>query len=138
MKKTVRKRRYYEASQDAIWEAITDSVALSSWFMEADFKPEVGYRFTFKDKPQGGWDGLLHGEVLKVDQPVQLEYTWAGSQMTSITIVKWQLRSQGQGTMLELEHSGFDGFRNVVIGLFHQLGWNKYFNQLAEHLDRSR
>lgn len=73
-----------------------------------------------------------------MDQPVQLEYTWAGSQMTSITIVKWQLRSQGQGTMLELEHSGFDGFRNVVIGLFHQLGWNKYFNQLAEHLDRSR
>ncbi len=136
MQKTVRKQRYFEYSQEAVWEAITTPEALSNWFMEADFKPEVGYQFTFKDTPQGGWDGILQGEVLLVKAPQHLQYTWSGSQMTSITTVTWHLTAQEQGTLLSLEHSGFDGIRNMMIGFFHQFGWGKFLNSLAQHLDQ--
>ncbi|MEM7343312.1 MAG: SRPBCC domain-containing protein [Chloroflexota bacterium] len=136
MQKQIRKERYFNYPQEIVWQAITEPEALSNWFMDADFKPEVGYQFTFKDTPQGGWDGILKGEVLTVDRPNRLQYTWTGSQMTSVTTVHWHLTPQGQGTQLILEHTGFDGVRNVIVGFFHQFGWNKYLDGLTHYLEK--
>ncbi|MEM7029052.1 MAG: SRPBCC domain-containing protein [Chloroflexota bacterium] len=138
MKKTIKKERFYQYPIDQVWQALTDPQALSTWFMKADFKPEVGYQFTFQDKPQGKWDGILKGEVLLVEQPNQLSYTWKGDQMKHETQVKWQLIPHNEGTLLRLEHAGFQGFGDVVIGFFHQLGWPKHFKQLDNFLEHNR
>ena len=124
MEKSISKSRFYAAPIDRVWSAITDADALSQWFMEADFESTVGYRFTFKDTPQGKWDGILIGEVLAVDEPHLLEYTWKGNQMKHITTVRWSLEQQVGGTKVSLSHTGFKGFSDVVVGLFHQFGWN--------------
>ena len=135
IKKNIRKSRYYAVPVERVWAAITEPELLSKWFMEADFESSVGYEFTFKDKPQGKWDGVLRGEVLTADAPKLLEYTWKGDQMNHVTTVRWELESQGDGTQVILTHSGFQGFSDTIVGLFHQFGWNKFFNQLATHLD---
>ena len=137
IKKNIRKSRYYAVPVERVWAAITDPEALSKWFMEADFESSVGYQFTFKDKPQGNWDGILKGEVLAADAPNLLEYTWKGDQMKHVTTVRWQLEPEGNGTKVILTHTGFQGLSDTIVGLFHQFGWNKFFNQLAEHLDKN-
>lgn len=134
MARKIRKERLYNHPIESVWAAISSSEALTDWFMEADFKPEAGYRFTFKDKPQGGWDGVLVGEVLKAEPPHLLTYTWTGNQMSTITNVQWRLTREGNGTRVTLEHDGFDGIRNLMVGFFHQMGWNRFLNQLATHL----
>lgn len=135
MKKSIRKERFYPASPQAVWAALTNADALSQWFMVADFQPKVGYQFRFQDEPRGKWDGILTGEVLVVTELTLLEYTWMGSQMSSITNVKWELQPQSEGTLLQLEHTGFEGFGDVVIGFFHQFGWQTYLSQLATYLE---
>ena len=130
----VRLDRFYNHPIERVWEVLTAEEKLAQWWQSADFKPEVGYRFTIKDEPQGGWDGTLQGEVLTADQPHTLEYTWHGDQMNNVTVVKWMLESEGEGTRLRLEHTGFKGLRDSVIGLFHRSGWGKYLDHLAEQM----
>lgn len=138
IKKNIRKTRYYSAPVDRVWAALTQPEALSKWFMQADFESTVGYQFTFKDKPQGQWDGILRGEVLTAEEPHLLVYTWKGDQMNNVTTVRWKLEKQDDGTLVTLTHTGFQGFSDMVVGLFHQFGWNKFFKQLATHLEGNR
>jgi uncharacterized protein YndB with AHSA1/START domain len=40
------------------------------------FKPEVGTQFKFIGKPFPRWDGIVRCEVLRVDRPALLPYSW--------------------------------------------------------------
>ena len=134
MRQNIYKEKLFDAPIEKVWAAITEPASLSVWFMQADFEPTLGYNFTFSDKPQGGWDGVLVGEVLAVQSPNLLEYSWKGNQMRHVTIVRWHLESRGTGTFVTLSHTGFKGFSDRIVSLFHQFGWNGYFKQLAKLL----
>ena len=133
---TISKKRVYNFPIEAVWAAITEPDLLSNWFMQADFKAEEGYQFRFQDTPRGSWDGVLTGEVLHVVQQRELSYTWRGNQMKNSTEVAWTLESENGQTAVTLTHSGFRGFNDGVIGLFHKFGWAKFFNQLNDFLER--
>lgn len=62
-----------------VWQALTDRATLSQWmlFQSNDFEPVVGHVFQFRDSP--GWDGFVDCEVLEVDEPHRLSYSWMGS-----------------------------------------------------------
>lgn len=130
----IRKERTYAVPIERVWAALTTPEALSVWFMEADFKAEVGYSFRFKDVPRGKWDGMLYGEVLVVEELHHLAYTWQGNQMKRSTEVRWTLESEGDGTRVRLEHIGFEGFSDGLIGFFHRFGWRRYVRQLQQYL----
>ena len=135
IKKVVKKERYYNFPIERVWEALTDAEALSNWFMEADFEPEVGYSFTFKEQPRGGWDGVLRGEVLTSQPPVKLVYTWRGNRMKHVTRVTWELVKKDTGTIIKLTHSGFEGLSDLLVGSLHQLGWRRFLRGLSHYLD---
>jgi len=41
--------RTYNAPVSKVWEAITDHTKMQEWYFKlADFKPEVGFKFTFE------------------------------------------------------------------------------------------
>jgi uncharacterized protein YndB with AHSA1/START domain len=44
--------------------------------MENDFKPLVGVRCQLRMRPQPGFNGVIQCEVLEVQPPVCLVYTW--------------------------------------------------------------
>jgi len=99
----------------AVWRALTEPQLLARWLMENDIRAEVGHRFTFRAPPITGWDGVVHCEVLEVDPPRRLRYSWRGGSDdlpgygTRIdTVVTWTLTATGGGgTLLRLEHAGF-------------------------------
>ena len=115
---------------DAVWEALTDPVALAEWVMPVEgFAPVVGQRFQFRARPMPGWDGVINCEVLAVEPPHRLVMRWQGSQMRHPTTVTWTLAATDGGTRLRIDHQGFDGLGGAVLRLMHRSGWRKMAGQ---------
>jgi uncharacterized protein YndB with AHSA1/START domain len=99
-----------------VWRALTQPELLAQWLMENDIKPVVGHKFNFRAKPMGDWDGIVHCEVLEVDEPNKLVYSWKGGSDKNQnyghrldTTVTWTLTPTSTGgTKLHLEHFGFE------------------------------
>lgn len=91
-----------------VWRALTDPALLARWLMPNDFEPVVGHRFTFRTdpRPEVGFDGVAHCQVLAVEPERLLRIAWRGGPLD--TTVTWRLVVEGRGTRLFLEHDGFD------------------------------
>jgi uncharacterized protein YndB with AHSA1/START domain len=121
---------------DAVWEALTDPVALAEWVMPVEgFAPVVGQRFRFRAKPMPGWDGIIDCEVLAVEPLRRLVIRWQGSRMRTPTTVTWTLTPEAAGTRLKLDHQGFDGVGGLILSAMHRSGWAAMTRRrLPEHL----
>jgi len=62
---------------EVVWKTLTTSELIGRWLMPNDFAPEVGKRFTFRTKPMGDWDGVVHCEVIAVEPNRKLVFSWA-------------------------------------------------------------
>jgi uncharacterized protein YndB with AHSA1/START domain len=124
MRRDLRLERIYPYAPSVVWQAISDPAALGEWLMPVfDFAPEVGREFTFRVKPQPGWDGVVHCSVLEVLPEQRLRFSWLGGGIE--TEVAFTLEPVAAGTRLLLEHTGFDGLRAVLISRFLRGGWGK-------------
>jgi uncharacterized protein YndB with AHSA1/START domain len=123
-----------------VWRALTTSAALAQWLMPNDFVAQVGHRFTFHTEPQGGWNGIVQCQVVELDAPYRVAYTWQGSPTLPNTLVTFTLEAQEQQTRLRLEHSGFaaGGAAGLSIRDLLDSGWrsNLLHKALPELLDR--
>lgn len=122
----------FNASIEKVWNALTDSDTLAKWIMENNFKPIVGHKFRFRTEPNEWWDGIIEGEVLIVDPPNRLSYTWesAGEKHT----VTWTLQDLGNGKVnLHLEQIGFSNAKGVQGAKY---GWSRWIGELEKVLDQ--
>lgn len=123
-KPQIKLERVYQYPIEHVWQALTDRRALATWLMENDFEPEVGRKFQFRTKPQPGFSGIVNCEVLAVEAPRQLVYTWAGGPLKKPTTVSWTLQPlSGEQTLLRLEHNGFEGVGGTIVKLILGAGW---------------
>ena len=122
----------YPYPPERVWRALADPRALAEWLMENDFEPRVGHRFRFRTNPAPGFDGIVHCEVLEVDPPRRLSYSWRGGPID--TVVTWTLEPVPEGTRLRLEHKGFRGLRGLMVSFILGGGWKKKL--LREKLPR--
>lgn len=121
MTRDIKLEAIYPHPIEKVWQALTDRNAIAQWLMENDFEPKLGHKFQFRSKPMGGWDGIVHGEVLEVDPPKKLRYSWRTNVIdTMLTIT---LQTVAEGTALKLEHSGFRGLKPVMISFLMGSGW---------------
>ena len=123
MKRDIKIETIYPYPPEKVWRALTDSEALAAWLMPNDFKAVLGHKFNFRTKPRAGFDGVVHCEVLELDAPKRLVYTWRGGPLN--TIVTFTLQAVPQGTKLELEHAGFEGLKGLMISFIMDKGWRK-------------
>jgi uncharacterized protein YndB with AHSA1/START domain len=112
MSNTIRKEILIPQAREQVWQAISDSAALAEWMYPNDFEPRVGHQFTFRvpPNPKVGFDGLVvRCEVLKLEPPRRLVFSWSAGGPVENTRVSFLLEPDGDGgTRLVLEHSGFD------------------------------
>lgn len=123
MKRDLRFQVFYPHPPEKVWKALTDSKLIAKWLMENDFQPIVGHKFQFKTAPQPGFDGIVKCEVLEVDEPHRLSYSWKGGGMD--TTVTFTLEPVGEGTRLTLEHTGFTGLKGMMVSFILGSGWKK-------------
>ncbi|WP_127586324.1 SRPBCC family protein [Paenibacillus koleovorans] len=120
----------YTTTMEKAWAALTDPDKLAKWIMTNDFKPEVGHRFQFKTEPNQYWDGVISGEVLLVDEPNKLSYTWGITGETHT--VTWTLQDLGDGKVnLNLYQTGFSNPHGVEGARY---GWSNWFQGFEQVL----
>lgn len=130
-------KRVYKHPAEKVWTALTSPDALADWLMKTvDFKLEVGTTFQFEDKPQGGWDGIVHCKILSLDQPHSISYSWQASGMKNPTTVNWQIKEIAPNeTLLTLSHNGFEGVSGWVTKQILNFGWKGMLKKkLTKHL----
>ena len=119
-----------------VWEALMSSEALTAWLMPNDFKPVLGHRFTFRTRPAPGFDGIVRCEVLELDPPRRMVWSWAGGNID--TTVTFTLEETADGTRLRMRQVGFHGLgaqltRKILAG-----GYPRILGQrLPAYLDRA-
>jgi uncharacterized protein YndB with AHSA1/START domain len=121
MKRDLRFEEHYPYAPERVWEAITDSASIAEWLMPNDFEPRLGHQFTFRTDPQPGFDGIVHCEVIELDPPRRLAYTWKGGGIDTVLTIT--LTPEPAGTKLVLEHTGFAGARGMMVSVLMSSGW---------------
>ena len=95
-----------DAPIQRVWKAVATSEGLASWLMQNNFKPVMGYEFTFQAKPFGNWDGVVHCEVKELNPPYRLGFTWCGNNMEQYVSFEL-LELENSRTQFTLIHSGW-------------------------------
>jgi len=144
MTRDIRHTWFFDHAPQAIWDFLTEPELLAQWLMESNFKPVVGHKFSFNTKPKVklGFDGNIYCEVLSVEPVKRLSYSWKGGpgkgRITLDSVVTWTLTPKGNGTELELVHSGFKGFGNYITYLVMNKGWLKIAKRLSQKMQYER
>ena len=137
MKDSIKKEQLFPHSIQKVWNAISKGEELTNWFIKADFKAEVGYRYTFSSTGEDCTE--INGEIKKVT-PYTLEYTWIVANTNVETTVTWVLEETDQGTLLHLEHSGISKYKgDTAVAMFSSFdgGWDNCIRGLSQHLIKS-
>ncbi len=135
MKDVIIKEHILKHPIDKVWSAITNGKEISTWFIEADFKAEPGYKYTFT-APEEQNCTQITGEVKKA-HPYTLIYTWIVANTNTETTVKWQLEKTEEGTRLYLEHSGISNYDGeTAVQMFNSFngGWDNCVSGLIDYL----
>lgn len=132
--RTVTIEREFAHPPEKVWRALTQPELIAEWLMKNDFKPVVGQRFNFRADPMPGWNGVTDCEVLVVDPPRKLSYTWNASGEEAAqgirTVVTFTLTPTRSGTLLRMEQSGFRAGPDERFYQGAQYGWQKMLGTL--------
>ncbi len=110
MKREVRLEVIYPHSPERVWKALTNRDALAQWLLPNDFQPRLGHRFRFlKDAKDRQKQSVIHCEVVEVDAPHRLAFTWRSEPDAPPDLVCWTLEPVEAGTRLRLEHIAIEG-----------------------------
>ena len=113
-----------EAPQDAVFKLLSDKELIKRWQPMDTFEPRLGgtYKFT-----KGEW--IAVGEIVEFDPPHVVAFTWdwENAPIGARTVVKFELKKDGNGTMVRLTHTGFV---NAEQATNHTEGWLHYLGRL--------
>ncbi|MGH2645116.1 MAG: SRPBCC family protein [Chitinophagaceae bacterium] len=160
MRRTIRLKTYFPYKRYLLWKSITDSGLLGKWFMENDLVAELNHEFTFHKDPQPGWDGMTYCKVTEIEPFQKITYTYSGKAggektlacagihsdradkavkgiFTQLnTVLSFTLITDCRGSCLILEHSGFKGFKQVIVSFVFGMGWKRQMRKLRVLLDK--
>lgn len=116
----LRFERLYGATPQEVWAALTDPDQLARWLFRGKFEPKAGGAMAF----DFGEHGEHSGSVIAWEEPVLLEYEWGGHGEAPWR-VRWELRPDGAGTLLVLEHLAPDPTQGE-----YGAGWHWHLDRL--------
>lgn len=101
---------------EEVWQVLTAPEHVAQWTTTGrggrpeGFTPVVGTTFRLVGKPTIGWAGVVYCEILAVDAPHLLQYTWRGDEASAeVTTVTYRLQATQAGTRFSWAHTGFTG-----------------------------
>jgi uncharacterized protein YndB with AHSA1/START domain len=102
--------RTLNAPAEKVWKAITDRDQMQQWYFNiGEFKPEVGFEFTFN----GGSEEKTYihlCKITKVDPGKTLQYSWRYQDYPGNSLVTFELFPEGDTTRIKLTHEGLETF----------------------------
>lgn len=101
----------YNAPISRVWDAITNNDKMKEWYFKLEeFKPEVGFKFTF----DGGSKEKTYTHLCEVTEVIhgkKLTHSWKYKDYPCESYVSWELFDEGGNkTRLRLTHTGLETF----------------------------
>ena len=94
-----------------VWQAITDREQMSQWYFKLNqFRPEIGFEFSFGGK---GHSGTMYTHLCKVTEVItgrKLQYSWQYENYPGFSFVTFELIESEIGTKLKFTHEGLETF----------------------------
>ena len=120
MQSKIHLEQRYAHPRGKVWRVLTEPALMQKWGMRPEgFTPVVGTRFKLVDDGEHrGWRGFVECEVLEVERERLLRITWVGDEKTKPQTVTYTLADDGAGTLLTLDHEGFEGIGGFVLSRF--------------------
>jgi uncharacterized protein YndB with AHSA1/START domain len=123
----VRFERRYEATPEELWSALTEPERLTRWLANvAELELRPGGRFLLVWQEDGQ---QTDGTVLDLEPGRVLELGWTYPDEPE-SAVRFELRADGDGTVLVLDHRGLPP--RAIAG--YGAGWHSHLDSLAAHL----
>ena len=122
----------YARPIEKVWAALIEPAALAQWLMANDFEPRVGKRFTLRGEPTPQWRGWMDCEVLAMEPPRRMVWSWHRSELEEPNRVEFRLEPITGGTRLTLMHTGET---DPASGGRYSSGWPIKLNQLRSLLE---
>jgi uncharacterized protein YndB with AHSA1/START domain len=112
---------YIAASPERVFGSLIDPKQVMQWWTSPQvqieafaLEPRKGGRWTYDTRPttmnvNNVSKFHCEGEVLEFDPPRTLAYTWVANwhrDTSRRTVVRWELKADGDGTRLRVTHSG--------------------------------
>ncbi|MGC5617173.1 SRPBCC family protein [Georgenia sp. Z1491] len=120
----IHKTADFDVPASTLWRALTEPELLATWLMPNDFRPEVGHRFTMTTEPAPMFDGTVHLEVLEIEAPHRMRWSWRGGPID--TIVTFEVVETGPDSCrFEFLQEGFSGLGAEFARVFLSGGWKK-------------
>jgi uncharacterized protein YndB with AHSA1/START domain len=118
--KTVR----IEAPQEAIFKLLTEPEQLRRWIPMTDFEARVGGNIRMQ---KNEW--IAVGQIVELDPPNSVAFTWdwQNEPIGARTVVKYELKKDGTGTLVRLTHTGLPSEERAKN---HHEGWVHYLGRL--------
>ena len=103
--------RVLSAPVAKVWDAITNKEEMKKWYFDlAEFKPEVGFEFTFSGQGQKGEKYIHHCKITEVIKKKKLVYSWRYEGFPGNSFVHFELFAEGDNTRIKLTHDGLETF----------------------------
>lgn len=123
MKLDLRFEELFDKPLVVVWRAITDARLLARWLMENDFVPRVGHKFKLRDPPTPRWRGWVDCEVLELDAPHRMVWSWnGGAEGEETSRLYFELTETGSRTRLVLRHAVEAGTPQLEA---MKMGWTR-------------
>lgn len=130
------------APPDRVFQALVDPAEVVKWWgqigiyrctsFEADLR--IGGKWRSGGTGSDGRSFDVHGEILELDRPRLLAYSWVSSWTGDAkTTVRWELQANSQGTLVTIRHSGFAAHPELAQSY---RGWPRMLGWLQALLDR--
>jgi len=122
------KEAVYPHPVDVVWAAFTDGEVMAQWLMPNNFPkaPKVGDRFEFRIDPMGPLGGTIECEILELDPPRRMVWSWVGCKATGKKMgpqrVEWELSTRDGGTHVRLVQSDVSKMP-FIMRLMMAFGW---------------
>lgn len=123
----VRFERRYDATPDEVWSALTEPERLTRWLANVvELELRLGGRFVLVWHEDGQ---RTDGSVLALEPGRLLELGWTYPDEPD-SAVRFELRPDGDGTILILDHRGLPPGSIAGYGA----GWHSHLDSLDAHL----
>jgi uncharacterized protein YndB with AHSA1/START domain len=124
----------YNAPVAKVWQALTNKDKMKQWYFDlSEFKPEVGFEFSFKGTGSRGSTYIHHCKITEVIPLKKLQYSWEYEEVEGFSLVTFELFEEGDKTRLKLTHTHVDTFPqdnpDFVVGNFVG-GWTQLVKEL--------
>ena len=119
--------RHYQKPIEKVWAAITTPERLADWLAKAEIEMKVGGRVHFN------WNNVsqMEGRVVALDPPNTFAWTWNLDDRE--TVVRFDLKADGDGCWLTLTHSGLSPKDGRGAGV--RAGWHAHLEGIPDAIE---